>query len=342
MKKPLSNSYISALCTELSLTMQAGIPAEEGLSILLEEEQDPKIAAELSKVHQTLAGGAPLYQALAASVRFPPYLVEMVEIGEKTGNLDRVLQTLSQHYDRQAETARSIKSAVVYPAVLLCMMLAVVIILITLVLPIFEDVYRQLGTAMTGAAAAILRLGTAVANHWAVIVLVFAALAAAAAIALHAEPSRKWLRSKLGSRRLKQLILEERFASSMAMTIASGFDVDDALAMSAKLCGDEKMAGKIAACREQMASGTAFSEAVSNCGILKGLSARTLGVGVRTGTADTVLSELAEQTQRRVLDETENIIGRIEPTLVIVMSVLVGGILLAVMLPLMGILSTLG
>ena len=269
-------------------------------------------------------------------------MLEMVEIGEKTGNLDRVLQSLSRHYDRQAETAQSIRSAVLYPASLLCMMLLVVIVLFVKVLPIFEDVYRQLGTTMTGATAAVLRFGMSLTNHWPAIVLVMLALLAVLAVALLVEKSRRTLKKLFIPARIRRLIAEERFASAMAMTVANGFDLDDALSMSAKLCDDAAMVSSIDDCRRRVSAGIGLSHAAADSGVLQGSAARLLSVGVRTGSTDMVLGDIAERTQRRVLEETECWIGRIEPTLVIVMSVLVGGILLAVMLPLAGILTTLG
>lgn len=322
--------------------MQSGIPLEEGIGMLLEEEHDSIAADELKKIQDAMRAGAPLYEALTQTEHFPPYLMEMVKIGEKTGSLDRVLRSLSRHYEHQAETRQSLQNAVLYPAVLTGMLLVVIVILVTKVLPIFDDVYRQLGATMSGAASAILRFGQALCAYWLPVVAVIAGLLLAALAAARLSQGQRFLRNLLLPKRLRRLIVEERFATAMAMTVASGFDVDEALAMSADLCGDEEMTKEISDCRNQMAGGTTFSEAVTNSKVLQGLPARMLAVGFRTGAADTVLMDIAERTQRRILEETDNLIGRIEPTLVIIMSVLVGIILLAVMLPLMGVLSTLG
>lgn len=342
MSKALSNSYLSSMCMELHLVLQSGIPVEEGVAMLLEEESDRKAASQLKLVHDAMAEGRPLFESLSLSPAFPAYLVELVKIGEQTGNLDRVLVDLSRHYERQAETSRSLQNAVLYPAVLLGMMLFVVLILIVKVLPIFEDVYRQLGATMTGAAAAVLRLGTSLSRHWVWIAAVIVILIAAVVVICRTDGGKRALTRFVIPRSLREKIARERFTSAMAMAISSGFDVDDALSMAASLCAGDALSQKIEACRSRVAEGVPFAEAVAGAGILTGLPARMLSVGVRTGASDTVLSDIARRTQQEIVDGTERAISRIEPALVILMSVLVGMILLAVMLPLLGILSTLG
>lgn len=340
-RQQLSNRYLSAMCMELHLVLQSGISMEEGLNMLLEEEQDREAAAMLQRVRDVVQMGEPLYAGLEQESCFPLYLKKMVEIGEKTGNLDRVLHTLSRHYDRQAETAQNLKNAVLYPAVLLCMMLLVVGVLLTTVLPIFEDVYRQLGTTMTGVTAAVMRLGMLLKENWLTVLVILLAVIVGAVVFVRVKKGGSLVQLCTG-KKISRLIAEERFASAMAMTLASGFDVDEAMTISGRLCEDAAMAGRIEACQGLLAQGAELVAAVTQSGVLSKPSARMLGIGVRTGTTDAVLQDIAERTQRQIQEETESMISRIEPTLVILMSVLVGGILLAVMLPLMGILTTLG
>lgn len=340
-KKKLTDDYLSSLCAELALVLKSGMPIGEGIDILLEEERDTYVVETLTKVRDVVLAGAPFYEGLTATDAFPHYLCEMVAIGERTGNLERVLNTLAKHYGRQAETARAVRSAVLYPSVLLGMLLFVIVILITKVLPVFEDVYRQLGTSMTGVSAAVMRFGAAIERNWIVIVAVLAALIVAAVVLLRTKSTRASLLNFIQNKKMKQLSGEVNFASSMAMAVAGGFDLDEALEMSQKLSTSEAQAAAVAACRKQVSEGEAVSKAVLEQKILEGRSAQMLRVGIRTGTTDQALEDIAERSQVRLLDEVESVIGKIEPTLVIVMSVLVGAILLMVMLPLAGVLTSL-
>lgn len=339
--KELSNNYLSSLCMELHLVVRSGIPLEDGVSMLMEEETDGRLRRILEAAHGKLALGSPLHEALAEAGGFPAYMVELAQIGEQTGNLDKVLKTLSQYYQRKEETAASIRSAVLYPLVLLGVMLFVVLVLMVKVMPIFEDVYRQLGAAMSGTAETILRWGAAIGDNWLPIVIVAAVLVAAVIVCLRIPASRCALTRLMTPRKIGAGIARERFASALSMAISSGFDVDQAMEMAQNLCDDEKMRAKIQRCRAAMEGGTELASATAQEGIVTGLSARMLAMGVRTGSADEVLEQIADRTQAEVQEQTRRLISRLEPTLVIVMSVVVGVILLSVMLPLVGILTTL-
>ena len=105
-----------------------------------------------------------LYDSLTDTGLFPSYMLHMVEIGEETGTLDEVMEALSNHYDREDAIGKSIKSAVTYPLIMASMMVAVIIVLLVKVMPIFNQVFVQLGTEMTGFSRMLMDLGNAI-NH---------------------------------------------------------------------------------------------------------------------------------------------------------------------------------
>ncbi len=344
--KMLSGAYLSSICMELSLVMQAGIPLNEGLSMLKDDETDKQNKEMLTKLFESVDSGNSLHKAMDESGRFPKYVVDMIEIGEKTGRTEDVLRALSEHYDRQEQISRSIKNAVVYPAVLMLMLLLVVIILITRVLPIFNDVFNQLGTQMTPVAISIMNFGNALSKYSFTIYGVILAIALIAFVISLVPPWRenfKRLHNKLNSSRgINKKIASARFASAMAMTLASGLDTDESLDMVERITDNADMKTKIDNCRKLMSEGKTFIEAISESEIFSNLYCRMLSIGFKTGTADTVMSEIARRSEDDVDENIEKVINRVEPTLVIVMSLIVGLILLSVMLPLMGIMSTIG
>ena len=113
--KQLDGPYLSSFCMELSLCLKAGISLNEGLFMLAQDETDKDLKEMLSSLSEKMAGGMSLEEALGEAGCFPKYLVEMIEIGSRTGRLEAVLRALSAYYTRQVEITRSIKSAVVYP-----------------------------------------------------------------------------------------------------------------------------------------------------------------------------------------------------------------------------------
>lgn len=339
-RKGLNPGYLSSFCMELYLILQAGIPMDEGMDILCQGEENGQIRPILTQVTDTLADGYGLSHALAETHAFPQYMVDMIGIGEQTGNLDRGLKGLSTYYDRQEQLAQNVRRAVIYPVVLLSMLTAVLVVLIVEVLPMFNDVYAQLGGTITGLGATILNFGTLLRAHWVVAVLVLVAVVALVAIV--AIQGRKNGKRVLLSQKLGLAVATSKLASVLAMALQSGLDMDMALEMAEGLTQHPDLRQKIATCRSRMEEGAGFAESAGQTGIFSSLYCRMLGVGVRTGATDEVMEDIARRSDATAQDAIDRYVGSVEPTLVMVMSVLVGIVLLSVMLPLASIMTSLG
>jgi type IV pilus assembly protein PilC len=321
----------------LHLAMQAGIPVSEGVEMYREEETDSARKAALGVVAEELSLGELLSAALRKSAVFPDYMVDMVEVGEKTGKLDGTLLSLSRYYDRQEAIAKSIRGAVTYPVMLLCVLLLVLVIFVVKILPIFYDVYKQLGAEMSGPATAALNFGRWLSAYWIPLVAVIVVIAVLAIV--FRTKTKALLKTLFMGGALGAAMRSARFSGILTMTLSSGMDSDDALTMAARLTDDKRVAAKIAAQAEEAAKGTSFTQCIADTGIFSALYNRMLAIGVRTGSSDTVMEEIARRTGDEAGDKLEAFIGKIEPTLVIIMSLLVGLLLLSVMLPLAGIMS---
>lgn len=344
--KLLSGPYLSSFCMELSLVLKAGISLSEGVLMLSEDETDRQRKEMMIEIYKKMDAGESLHKAMGDAGCFPKYVVDMVEIGTKTGRLEAVLKALSEHYDRQEQISRSIKNAVVYPTVLLVMLLLVVIVLLTKVLPIFNNVFNQLGTDMSPLAVSLMHFGNGV-NKYAFIIIAVILVLVLLGLLINKIPTwrivfTRWWNKVNSSNRLNQSIASARFASAMAMTLASGLDTEESLNMVERITDNQSMKDKIVGCKKMISEGSTFTEAVSTTKVFPSLYCRMISIGFKTGSSDTVMSEVARRSEENVNDEIETVINRVEPTLVIVMSVIVGLILLSVMLPLMGIMTTIG
>lgn len=342
MRRKFDAAYLSSFCMELSLLLGAGIPLGEGVGMLAESEHDRGAAGVLSEIAGKLDNGGTLHTALRESGAFPSYMTDLLEIGGLTGRTDTVLQSLSAYYERQDRLSASIRSAVVYPCVLLVMLLLVLVILITRVLPIFSDVFGQLGSSLSGAALVILRAGLWLRAHWLPVVLAPVALAALILLLRKTRRGRVWLDAISPWRRLRSAVASARFAAALALAMQSGLDTDESLGMSLRLVTDAEMRGRLERCRDMVSAGASFIQCISQADVFSIPHCRMLAVGFRTGTADAVMAEIARRSEENVQNDMESLVARVEPTLVIIMTGLVGLILLSVMLPLMGVMSGLG
>lgn len=339
----LTDRNIACICRSLALLLGSGIGPAEGCFLLAREEKDPLLA----RMGETLDGGSPLSGAMEESGAFPAWVCAMVRVGEAAGRLEEALQALAEHYDYRHRTALQLRQALTWPCVVLLLMLLVLGVLLVKVLPVFQQVYASLGSGLTGAGGWLLRLGQGLQKALPVL-LVIALLTAAAVLAfcchsrLRSAVSALWLR-KFGDRGILRQFNNARFAQGLAMGLASGLLPEEAAQRSELLL--EEIPGAARRCRQfrdALESGTDLAAALENAELITATQRRLLAVGLRSGSGDRVMEQIALTLAEEAAQSLETALSRIEPAMVLAASALVGGILLTVMLPLMNILSALG
>lgn len=345
-KSPLRPVELAAFCNQLSMLVQAGISVRESIAILQEDAASDADSRLLQQISQTLETGGSLSSALGSCGVFPRYMLDMVEIGEQSGRLDEVLTALCDYYEREHATRTALRQAVTYPAVMLLMLLVVILVLSVRVLPVFSQVFSMLGAQVSGFAQGVLSTGAILGRISFVLVALFAAAVLALVVLRATAPGRQLLAGFFArfsvTRRTSQKIASGRFCSAMALLLSSGVDVDRALEMAAQLVDHPEMSRRTEQCRAQIQAGSPFAEAVGQSGILTRADSRMVAVGFRTGAVERVFEQLARRQEEEIDAELSRLVGIIEPSLVAVLSVVVGVILLSVMLPLMGIMSSIG
>jgi type IV pilus assembly protein PilC len=346
-QKTLNNTYLSMLCSELAMLLDAGLTIGESLQILRDDEQGKDGKAIMQTLIDALERGEPFSSALKSAAQFPRYMVHMVEIGEKTGRQVETLKALSEYYDRQVRLSLTIKNSIMYPAILLVLMIVVVLILIVQVLPIFNDVFNRLGTQMSPVAVTLMKFGAWLGDASVVIAAILCVIFILAILAWALPGVRKRFAkvfsNRWGDSGIFGKIASSRFVFAMRLAMASGLDTEEAIGIAANVSGGSRaVEKKHKQCSEMLASGSTLSEALSGSGILSQQDGKMLAIGSRRGKADEAMAEIARRSDLNVQDSIDRIVGRIEPTLVILSSVVVGVILLSVMLPLMGIMTAIG
>lgn len=341
--KPFANMEVSSFCGQIALILKSGISSVEGISIMLEDADSPEEERILLAILETLSESGSLYVALDALGLFPSYMLHMIQIGEETGTLDEVMGSLSEHYDREDSISRSIKNAVTYPLIMAGMMAVVIIVLLVKVMPIFHQVFLQLGTEMTGISKALMELGAAINRYSVLFIVVLALIVGVILYGTRTGNGRKHLRS-LGYRlKATRTIYEEiaacRFASGMALTLSSGLNPERSMELTAALNDDVHFQEKLESCQNLINGGKNLAEALYGAGIFTGMYAHMASIGSKTGAMDQVMGRIAGLYQDDIDTRMNNGLAVLEPTLVIALSLIVGAILLSVMLPLMGIMS---
>jgi type IV pilus assembly protein PilC len=343
-KRAFSNMEISSFCGQFSMILNSGISSIEGISILLEDASLPEEKEILQSILQKMQESGSLYPALEHTGLFPSYMLQMIQIGEETGTLDEVMSALSTHYHREDSIHQNIRSAVTYPLIMTGMMVAVIIVLLVKVMPIFNQVFIQLGTEMTGFSRSLMTLGTTI-NRYSVLFTVIIALIASFIIwGTKTKNGRKAVKS-LGyhfsfSRSFYEELSACRFAGGMALTLSSGLNPDRSMELVSTLNEDVHFQEKFVLCQHMVNDGKSLSEALHKSGIFRGMYAHLASIGEKTGSMDQAMNKIAELYQEDIDTYINNRLAVLEPTLVITLSLIVGVILMSVMFPLMGIMSS--
>lgn len=342
----LTDLETALFCRGLALQLHAGIGLADGIYLLSQDETGGKRAC-FQQMAAGLDCGKMLSEVLEEVNCLPDYVCSMVQIGQETGKLEQTLQSLGDYYEQRSRQKRQIKQALAYPGMVFVLMLVVVSVLLVKVLPIFDGVYSSLGSRLTGIAAGLLHLGQLLKGAMPVLLTVLGVALVLAVLYWKVEAFRNylnnWFRKHFGDRGIGRKFNNARFAQALSMGLSSGLTLEESLELAENLLKPiPAAAARCHACKEQLDAGDDLSDAMASAQLLPPAESRLLTVGLRAGNGDRIMEEIARRLSQQAEDAVEDTVSKVEPALVLIASLLVGLILLAVMLPLMNIMSAIG
>ena len=343
-KKSIAAAELSSFCSQVALILSAGLPLYDGMETLAETTKGSDYADLYQRASKGVNDTGSLYEALKADDRWPTYLVEMVGIGEQTGQLESVMNGLSEYYSREDRIRSSVVSAVTYPLVLGVMLVLIVLIMIWKVLPVFRRVLNSMGMEMTRSGSALMNLGSTV--GWVVLVLVGLAVLAVIVCAILMRTSARegvmaFLRRLFPPiRNLSMKLSASRVASVLSMMLSSGFPTGEAMRLMPSILTDTEAAERVKGISGDLEGGASFADAMEKSRLFDSLNNRMIRMGVAAGREDQVMNKIAGLYEEQVETGISQMVSIIEPTLIALLSVVIGAILLSVMLPMAGILSS--
>ncbi len=345
-KKRLTNQETAEFCQNMALLLHAGLPLADCLYLLAQEETH-WLKDSYQKMGEELDRGQSLSAAMENSGLFPVCASGMAQVGERTGRLEEALRTLASYYETQHRAISHLRAAITYPMVLLAVMLAVIVILLVQVLPVFAQVYASLGSQLTGISAFLLQLGQGISKALPILLPVAGLCLLLIFLVLTVSPVQQkfaafWQR-RFGDRGIFRKYNNALFAKALAMGFGSGLPLSESVSIARKLLEDNPgMVQRIDSCAQQLEAGVMVTDAMAGAELLNPAGCRMLSVGLRGGNSEQVMEEIAQKMLEEAQNAMETKLSRIEPTMVLLCSLLVGGILLCVMLPLIHILSAIG
>ncbi|MVN51093.1 type II secretion system F family protein [Eggerthella lenta] len=347
--KMLESGAVSAFCESVAVMHSAGIQMDEAVFLLGENMEDAAFKRACDDVYKELIVGKPLALAMDDSGCFPSHVVDMAGAGEHAGRLENVLWSLARYYDEEDRLYAKIKNAIAYPAALLCVMSAILLSTVIVILPVFVDVYHGLTGNLTAGSfgyvnASIIIGWIALGVTLLCTVLVVLGVLAGRSAAGRQRLLRLFEKAPLTRGPMRQMAVS-RFTAALATFVAAGVDTDTAMEKAVAMVDHGNLKSQLEAVRMQMtdpAQAKSLAQAIFDNNVFEPIYARMLVVGTRSGSLETVLASLSDTFFDDSIVRLDGLIDSVEPTLAAFLTVGVGATLIAVMLPLIGIMGSIG
>ncbi len=341
--KELAPIELSEIFEQLAMYFRSAISTWESLSIMCDNATNKKRKVLTEALFHDVSDGLHLSAALRNSGQFPEYAIGMIELGEQSGRMEEVVESLHLYYKRRDVMARSIRSAITYPLCMAGMVLAVVFVLIINVMPVFEQVFSQLGLVMNPFSQGLLDFGKTLSHNSEVLFIILGVLIFIFILIKVTPPGRKFSRSlyenSVFTRRLAYAENANRFAFSLSLMLTSGIDALHAFDLVGALVSTKRMRSKLDIIKEHFARGEALTDSIITSGIFDESYNGVITASIRAASVDEVLMGIADRYQIETERRLTRLLSIIEPMLVAIMCLLVGAIMLSVMLPLTSILT---
>lgn len=335
-RKP-SPRQLSEFCREMSTLLSSGISIVRALEIAAEEEGTPAWLRQVYlQVLSELRRGVSFSEALEEQRCFPELMLGMIRSGEGSGNIDSVMERLALHYERDDRLHQQVKSAMTYPCVLLVMSIAVVILIVTFILPQFEELFAGM-ESLPAVTEFLMGVSDFLVNRWYVLILELFLLG----VLLHTIGKIHRVRRVIDyvkvcmpvAGRLNKVIYTARFARTLSSLYSSGMPIVSALQTAGETVGNIYIREQFDQAVVLVRGGTPLSQALREVdGFVRKLSS-TILVGEESGRLDTMLDSIALTMEEEAEAATKRLVTMLEPVLICIMALVVCFIIVAVMLP---------
>ncbi|WP_105033365.1 type II secretion system F family protein [Cryobacterium aureum] len=335
---------LAIMSRQFATMISAGLSLLRALRILTEQTDSKPLAAVLSLVRNDVEAGQSISDALAQHpLAFPPIMVNMVRAGETGGFLDRALGSIAENFEKEVKLRGTIKSAMTYPVIVLSMSVAAVMIMLIFIVPIFQDMFAGLGGALPLPTQLLVSMSESM------IYIVPIGLVAGITFALW------WRRNKYTDRvrrmldplRLKvpvfgplqKKISVARFSRNFANMLGAGVPILQALKIVGETSGNWAIENALTQVAEGVRRGQSISEPLQEHAIFPAMVTQMIAVGEDAGTLEMMLDKIADFYDQEAQAATEQLTAMIEPLLIAFLGVVIGGMVIALYLPIFSIAS---
>ena len=347
LKPKVTNKDLVVFTRQFSTMIDAGLPLVQGLTILAEQSENPTFKNILKDITKDVEGGSTLAEAMKKHPKvFDDLFVNLVAAGEVGGILDTILRRLATFIEKAEKLKSQIKGAMTYPAVVVGIAIIVIAVILIFVIPVFEDMFKSFGSALPGPTQIVVNMSRFMKGNFHWVILAVGAMIYAFKRYRGTEKGRKQtdallLKMPVFGELLKKTAVA-RFTRTLGTMISSGVPILDALEIVAKTSGNVIIEEILYEVRGSIAEGQTIAEPLSENDIFPGMVIQMIAVGEATGALDTMLEKIADFYDDEVDAAVAALTSMLEPLLMLFLGGSIGGLVIAMYLPIFGMAAAMG
>ncbi|HEX3739778.1 MAG TPA: type II secretion system F family protein [Terriglobales bacterium] len=337
---------IAIFFRQFSVMIDAGLPLVQCLEILAANQESPTFQKALTSVRTTVEGGATLANAMRQHPKiFDDLTTNMVEAGETGGILDLILQRLATYVEKAVKLKSAVKSALIYPVSVISLAVLIVAALLKWVVPIFANLFAGLGVALPLPTRIVMGLSHFVGQFWWFFIVGGVGLVFGIKQVRKDARGRYWMDWGMLRMPVIGLLLRKiavaRFTRTLGTLITSGVPILEGLSITARTSGNAVLEEALMKVRKAIEEGRTIVDPLRESGVFPSMVTQMIGVGEATGAMDNMLQKIADFYEDDVDTATKDMLAMLEPIIIGILGVAVGGIVISLYLPLFSMIAKL-
>jgi len=335
---------VTIFARQFATMINAGLSLIKCLTILAQQTESPALREIIQQIAKDVEAGQSLSDSLNKHPKaFPPIFVNMVRAGETGGVLDEVLLRVADHFESDQALKAKIKSAMTYPITMLCLVLTVLAAMMIFVVPTFEKMFKDMGGTLPLPTQVLVNISHIVASVWGIVIAVGAAAAIFAFRWWSKGPGKTtWDAAKLNMPIFGSLVRKialARFCRTFGTLVSAGVPILTALDIVADTSGNNIVSGAVRHARSAIKEGETLAKPLAESKVFPTMVVQMIGVGEETGALDTMLTKVADFYDEEVGTATDGLTSLIEPLMMATLGIIVGGMIIALYLPMFDVIT---
>jgi len=329
---------LAVFCRQFFTMLNAGVSIVKSLDVLEKQCENKLLKKAIRETRNGVQKGMTLSEAMKNNENiFQNMFINMIEVGEISGSLDIILERMALYYEKENKIENKIKGAMVYPAILIIVAIAVVIFLLVSVMPVFISMFLSSGIELPLPTRIILKISNSITNYWYIYVIAFMALL----IGIKLLISNYKAKLVLDMLKIKIPIIKEtnikiitsRFSRILSILLASGISLIQSIDIVSKVIGNMYLSKKLEELKIDVSEGVPLSITIKSIGFFPPMLDSMINVGEESGALDEILNKCADFYEEEVEHTLQKLTELIQPALIIMMAIIVGFVVLAIALP---------